>query len=46
MIKHIRLKNEHTQLASHEACVKRLMAQHPKDESPTLAQFGDDADNA
>ena len=44
-IKHIELRNKNVQLAAHEACVKRFMEQHPDEEDPAPAQFGDDALN-
>ena len=43
-IKHIQLKDESVQLAAHEACVKRLMEQHPDEEDSAPAQSGDDDD--
>ena len=37
-IEHIRLRDESVQLVTHEACVKRLMEEHPNEEDPTPAQ--------
>ena len=44
-IKHIQLRNESVQLATHEACVKRLMEQHPDEENSAQAQSADDDAN-
>ena len=37
--------NENVELTTHEACVKRLMEQHPDEDDPAPAQSGDDAPN-
>ena len=44
-IEHIQLRDESVQLAVHEACVKRLMEQHPDEEDSAPAQSGDDDAN-
>ena len=44
-IEHIQLRDESVQLAANEACVKRLMEQHPDEEDSTPAQSGDDDAN-
>ena len=43
-IEHIQLRDESVQLAAHEACVKRLMEQHPDEEDSAPTQSGDDDD--
>ena len=43
-LEHIQLRDESVQLAAHEACVKRLMEQHPDEEDTAPVQSDDNDD--